>query len=216
VTRPSAQPRQDSPVTAPAGAGASVASSVLAATEALDHLERSLRAGGFVEGTSAYERMAEVLLAQRLWHGSSDPRLADDFQRLGETARRIFGMLHPYTVVMRRLATLAPAGAEADHAADDGEAARVAVLTELNRRGRRGASMTVLTRATGLAAAVVEAVLRPLIDDGEVTERGIRTARSFSMADPAPGRAAPSRAAPSRAARGRRQPVRPARREEGR
>jgi len=206
VTRPSAQPRQDSPVTAPAGASANVACSVLAATQALDHLERSLRAGGFVEGTSAYERMAEVLLAQRLWHGSSDPRLADDFQRLGETARRIFGMLHPYTVVMRRLATLAPADVEADHAADDGEADRVAVLAELNRRGRRGASMTVLTRATGLAAAVVEAVLRHLIDDGVVTERGTGTARSFRVADPAPGRAA----------RGRRQPVRPARREEGR
>jgi hypothetical protein len=81
---PSARPRQDSPTTAPAVTDANVARSVLAATQALDHLERSLRAGGFVEGTSAYERMAEVLLAQRLWHGSSDRRLADDFQRLGK------------------------------------------------------------------------------------------------------------------------------------
>jgi hypothetical protein len=113
-------------------------------------------------------------------------------------------MLHPYTVVMRRLAALAPDDAEADRVADDGAADRVAVLAELNRRGRRGASMPVLTRVTGLAAAVVEAVLRRLIDDGVVTERGIGAARSFILADP------------GRGARGRRQPVRPARTEERR
>ena len=45
-----------------------VADSVEAAIAALEQLAASLRQGGFAEGASAYQRMAEVLVAQQLFH----------------------------------------------------------------------------------------------------------------------------------------------------
>jgi phage tail tape-measure protein len=183
---------------------ANVAQSVQAATQALHHLEQSMRAAGFPEGTTAYERMAEVLLAQWVSQGLSNAERRTDFERLGEIAGRIFGMLHPYTVVMRRLAALAP---------NDSERARAAVVAELHRRGRRGASPAVLARATGLAPSIVDAALARLVDDRAVQPRGTGAARTFVVTEPTdvdtrrrrrPPRPASGRPEPARTVRAKR------------
>ncbi|MEW2084239.1 hypothetical protein [Streptomyces sp. NPDC005283] len=183
-----------------------VASSVEAAALALDRLEQSLRAGGFAEGTTAYQRMADVLLAQRLLPGDSagpetDPSVLRGFEHIGETAGRIYGLLEPYAAVMRRLAALAPAapgdaGPTARSAgpaapAEPGvtaapavtEAARAAVLAALRRRGRRGASVSVLCRTTGLPSGVAEAALDALVGDGTACTRDAGGVRSFLLRD---------------------------------
>jgi hypothetical protein len=121
-----------------AAADANVAQSVQAATQALDHLEQSLRASGFPEGTSAYERMTDVLLAQWVSQGAADSQRSGDFERLGQVAGRIFGILHPYVVSMRRLAALAP---------DDGERARAAVVAEPGEQTHRHPRRTAPARS---------------------------------------------------------------------
>ncbi|GAA3842171.1 hypothetical protein ACFS5L_05860 [Streptomyces phyllanthi] len=166
--------------------GNHVASSVEAAAQALDRLEQSLRAGGFPEGTTAYECMAEVLLAQRLFpDGPSatgpDPAVLRGFEQIGTTAGRIYGLLQPYVAVMRRLAALAPAAAvdAAPAAPAVPPDVSAAVLAALRRRGRRGASVSVLCRTTGLAAGVVEAALDALVGHGIARTRDGGGVRSF-------------------------------------
>jgi hypothetical protein len=170
----SAPPSRQSPDPGAETAGTSatdtnVTQSVQAATQALDHLERSLHAAGFPGGTSAYERMADVLLAQWVSEGPAGRHIVD-FQRLGEIAGRVFGILQPYVVVMRRLAALAP---------EDGDRVRAAVMAELQRRGRRGASPSVLARSTRLERSAVDAALARLVADGAVQRRGAESAPSF-------------------------------------
>jgi hypothetical protein len=198
MTDPAAPPREPpDPGTVTTGTSASdanITQSVQAATLALNQLEQSLRAAGFLEGTSAYERMADVLLAQWVSQGVAG-RHTVDFQRLGEIAGRIFGILHPYSVVMRRLAALAP---------DDGERVRATVIAELQRRGRRGASPSVLSRMTGIKPSTVDAALARLVADGAVQLRGTGSAPSFVVAEAdGRGRRPPPRSASARAEQAR-------------
>lgn len=190
-----------------------IAQSLNAAAQALDHLEHSLRTAGFPEGTDAYQRMSEVLLAQRLFPDSLDQELMSGFEHIGRTAGRIYGILHPYTAVMRRLAALGPSPTDttgADATAADTTAARTAVLAELRRRGRRGASLSVLVRATGLAADAVRSVLDGIVEDGGARVRRTGEACSYVIALPEGDspRSAPPRTArparPTRPTRGRR------------
>ncbi|WP_406730151.1 hypothetical protein [Streptomyces sp. NBC_01794] len=184
-----------------------VASSVEAAALALDRLEQSLRVGGFAEGTTAYQRMADVLLAQRLFPGDdsagpeTDPSVLRGFEHIGETSGRIYGLLEPYAAVMRRLAALAPAapGDAGPTARSVGpaapaepgvtaapavtEAACATVLAALRRRGRRGASVSVLCRTTGLPSGVAEAALDALVGDGTACTRDAGGVRSFLLRD---------------------------------
>jgi hypothetical protein len=169
---------------------ANVAASLNAAQQALDQLERSLRGAGFAEGVAAYERMAEVLMSQYLLHASDTPAMAGGFMRLGETARRLFGLLHPYAAVTRQLATLAAEPPEPPVAAG-----RNTVLAELQRRRRRGASAQLLVSTTGLPKAAVEAVLAELVADGAVAARGEGATAMYVPAD-ARGAAPRSRGLP--------------------
>lgn len=155
---------------------AHVAQSVTAATEALTQLEWSLRAGGFAEGAPAYQRMAEVLVAQRLFLGAEDPALSQHFERLGGTARRIFELLEPYAAAMRRLATMAPERAE--------PGAVEAVLEQVARRGRRGTSASVVSRATRLPLEQVEQALSELTSSGSVVSRTTGDLVSYRLASP--------------------------------
>ena len=150
-----------------------VLQSVAAATQALDQLEQSLRSGGFAEGAAAYQRMAEVLVAQRLVH--DDGAMAPGFERLGDTARKVFELLDPYSTAMRRLAALAPERAD--------DRARQAVLDQLGRRGRRGASASVLARASRMSAESVEQSLQELVAAGIVVVRGSGEVCSYRLAE---------------------------------
>jgi hypothetical protein len=155
---------------------AQVQQSVGAATQALSQLEASLRGGGFAEGAAAYQRMAEVLVAQRLFCDSEDATLAADFDRLGATARRVFELLDPYAGAMRRLATLAPQ--QVDETAID------AVREQLARRGRRGMSLSLLVRSTKLTRVQVEEAVAHLMEVGEVVARASGDSASYRLADP--------------------------------
>lgn len=137
--------------------------SVEAATTALEHLEKSLRQAGFAEGAAAYQRMAEVLVAQSMFTTAADEELMGRFEQLGRTARRVFELLQPYTSAMRRLTVLA--GAELPDLTP-------VVLEHLKRRGRRGASASVLARTTRFPQPDIEAVLATLVATGEVVSRG--------------------------------------------
>jgi hypothetical protein len=143
--------------------GDHVARSVTAAATALAHLEQSLRAGGFADGAAAYTRMADVLVAQRLFLAADDEQLGEQFGALGSSARRVFELLEPYTAAMRQLATLAPPRIDARTLA--------AVHDQLARRGRRGASLSVLARTTRLPADQVERAVGQLVADGRVAGR---------------------------------------------
>lgn len=153
---------------------AHVALSLAAATEALTQLERSLRSGGFAEGAAAYQRMAEVLVAQRLFLGAEDPALSERFDHLGSTARRVFELLDPYAGAMRRLATLAPERVE--------PGAVEAVLEQIGRRGRRGTSSSVVSRATRLPLVQVEQALAELVAAGTVVRRTTGDLTSYRLA----------------------------------
>jgi hypothetical protein len=64
---------------------------------------------------------------------------------------------------MRRLTVLA---------GEDQPDVTPAVVDQLKRRGRRGASASVLTRVTRLPQAEVEAALATLVATGDVVNRG--------------------------------------------
>jgi hypothetical protein len=155
-----------------------VRQSVDAATEALSQLARSLRAGGFAEGAGAYQRMAQVLVAQRIFHAAEDPDLAARFDRLGETARSVFELLEPYTTAMRRLAALAPEPEPVD------TVSAAAVLDQLGRRGRRGMSTSLLIRATKLPRDQVEAAVARLVQDERVVARDAGGTTTYRLANP--------------------------------
>ncbi|MEQ7125397.1 hypothetical protein ABN034_12850 [Actinopolymorpha sp. B11F2] len=166
--------------------GDHVARSVEAASTALSQLEHSLRAGGFAQGAAAYERMAEVLAAQHLFLGGDDPALADRFGQLGSTARRVFALLEPYASAMRKLAILAP------ERCDPREVA--AVREQLGRRGKRGTSVSVLSRSTRLAPDKVERALAELVDEGTVHSRTVGDLTTYRLVpstahSPQPGKA---------------------------
>lgn len=144
-----------------------VRESVAAATAALEQLEKSLRQGGFAEGASAYERMAEVLIAQRMFADEADDDADAQFEQLGLIARRVFELLHPYASAMRKLAVLAPDSSQS--------AAAEAVLGQLERRGRRGATRSVLSRVTRIRPMEVDRALASLVRDGKVITRGGNT-----------------------------------------
>ena len=106
--------------------------------------------------------MAEVILAQRMLGSGRDPALLPLYEHLGEVARRLFGLIHPYESVMRKLAVLAPAH-------DEAHLSRL--VDVLTRRGRRGASVSVLARECALPATDVSAALARLEEAGTVRAR---------------------------------------------
>lgn len=159
-----------------------VTSSVDAATAALEQLAGSLRRGGFAEGAPSYQRMAEVLVAQRLLHDGIDDPLSARFEQLGGLAREVFELLEPYTSAMRRLAAMA--------AERPDERAVAAIRAQLERRGRRGATASVLTRAAHVPRETTERVLAALVADGTVVRRGTGDVQFYRLAT-ASGRAAP-------------------------
>lgn len=142
-----------------------VADSVEAAIGALEQLVASLKEGGFAAGAPAYQRMAEVLVAQRLFHENDDETdpLVARFDHLGDLAREVFELLEPYTSAMRRLAMIAP---------ERPDATSVAVISaQLERRNRRGATASVLARAAHVPRETTERVLATLVADGSVARR---------------------------------------------
>lgn len=159
-----------------------VADSVEAAIGALDLLATSLRRGGFAEGAAAYQRMAEVLVAQRMFHEDDDEAdpVVVRFDHLGSLAREVFELLEPYSSAMRRLAAIAPDRPDAT--------AVTAIRAQLERRGRRGATASVLARAAHVPREATERVLAALVADGVVVCRHNGDVGSYRLAT-LPGRA---------------------------
>ncbi|QZY28960.1 hypothetical protein [Nocardioides coralli] len=151
-----------------------VADSVEAAIGALEQLASSLRRSGFEDGAPAYSRMAEVLVAQRLFHQPGGAGAPPRFDHLGDVAREVFELLEPYVAAMRRLATMAPDRLD--------EAATEAVRAQLEKRGRRGATASVLSRSAHVPAPVAQRVLAALVADGSVVTRTAGDVVSYRLA----------------------------------
>jgi DNA-binding transcriptional ArsR family regulator len=169
---------------------ANVSASVEAASQALSQLHQSLGRGGFAEGAAAYERMAELLLTQYMWAESQDAPLQEEFEALGDIARRIFSLLEPYTTAMKRLAVLAP---------PDHEIVRRRVREALAKRGTRGISASTLARELRIERPVLDELLGKLLGEGIVTVRGSGAAAIYSL--PRGGHGRPARAPRPAAAR---------------
>ena len=157
-----------------------VAHSVEASIGALEQLAASLRAGGFAEGAASYQRMAEVLVAQRMFHepeaaAALDP-LAARFDHLGSLARDVFELLEPYTSAMRRLASIAPERLD--------PRAVAAVHDQLRRRGRRGATASVLARAAHVGRDLTDQVLDAMVAEGSVVRRAVGDTVSYRLVAP--------------------------------
>lgn len=190
-------------MTTPAAATAGhVKDSVEAALTALRHFEHALLESGFSEGAEAYGRMAEVVVAQFAWSADGSTDSAADFAAIGETASRIYGLLQPYTVAMRRLTVLAGARDVGDQAPEDESVpdraaggpdeadALAAVAEEIRRRGRRGILLTSLVRSAELDTSTVEEAVRRLEASGDIWVRGAGARRTvFDAALAPPGRA---------------------------
>ena len=92
----------------PESLAANIAASLRTADEVLAHLETSLRRGGFAEGLTAYRKLCDTLINQRLWSATEAPSAELDvlFAAIGARARAVYGLLSPYTELMRRLAAI--------------------------------------------------------------------------------------------------------------
>jgi hypothetical protein len=156
--------------------GSHVADSVEAAITALEHLAASLREGGFAEGASSYQRMADVLLAQRVFYaaGGGSELPTERFDHLGEVAREVYELLEPYAGAMRRLAAMAPERLD--------EKAVAAVRIQLEKRGNRGATASVLSRSAHVPRETTDAVLASFVADGTVQRRAAGDVESFRLA----------------------------------
>lgn len=88
-----------------------IAGSARTAEQVLAHMESSLRRAGFDQGLGAYRKMGETLVGQRLW---SQAQQSEEINRLyaavSARARSIYGLLEPYTELMRQLASLEALG----------------------------------------------------------------------------------------------------------
>lgn len=88
-----------------------IVGSARTAEQVLAHMESSLRRAGFDQGLGAYRKMGETLVGQRLW---SQAQQNDEINRLyaavSARARSIYGLLEPYTDLMRQLASLEALG----------------------------------------------------------------------------------------------------------
>jgi hypothetical protein len=166
-------------------AGDHISDSVEAGIVALEQLAESLRQGGFAEGAAAYQRMVDVLVAQRLLHERIDDPLTARFEHVGEIARQVFELLEPYATAMRRLATMAPERPD--------DQAMASIRSQLERRGSRGATASVLSRAARLPRATVDRLLAALVADGTVLCRNTGDVESYRLAAQATtaGRGAP-------------------------
>lgn len=91
-----------------------IAGSARTAEQVLAHMESSLRRAGFDQGLGAYRKMGETLVGQRLW---SQAQQNEEINRLyaavSARARSIYGLLEPYTELMRQLASLEALGESA-------------------------------------------------------------------------------------------------------
>lgn len=147
--------------------------SLSAAREALGYLVASLERAGFGDNSPAYEKLAEVLVGQRLWAEQNDvDRFDADFRVIGELSVRLDQLIAPYARMARSLSALEQMAAQPPRFAPDtaeGEVVRAI--------GDRVASLTAISTACTLSTREVRRVLLGLVDVGAVleTRSGSRT-----------------------------------------
>jgi len=102
-------------------------------------------------------------------------------------ARDVFELLEPYTSAMRRLASIAPERLD--------PRAVAAVHDQLRRRGRRGATASVLARAAHVGRELTDQVLEAMVAEGSVVRRRVGDTVSYRLTAPAEAREAGTRGA---------------------
>lgn len=152
-----------------------IVATVATAEGVLAQFRDSLVQAGFAEGAVPYTRLADTLIAQRLWVESSGMAAQARFQAVGVHARAITELLQPYLDAFQRLSVLAAprlvvdegdSGTDAAPGEEPDEASE-RVLRALEAAGRP-LSLTALRDAARLTRADLGAALDRLAEAGRV------------------------------------------------
>ncbi|HEX9864314.1 MAG TPA: hypothetical protein VGC03_05040 [Acidimicrobiia bacterium] len=144
-----------------------------AAKDALGFLVASLEGAGFGDNASAYVKMAEVVVSQRLWVDDEGiDRFDDDFLAVGTLGVRIHELLDPYIRMAMSLTVLLKLTPDISHFDPDSPEALV-----LQWLGGEAMSATAIASVTGLRTSLVRSALAQLVESNLVAERrsGSRT-----------------------------------------
>jgi len=87
-----------------------IVATVATAEAVLAQFRQSLVQAGFAEGALPYTRLADTIIAQRLWVESSGMAAEARFRAVGVHARALTELLQPYVEAFQRLSALAGAG----------------------------------------------------------------------------------------------------------
>lgn len=150
-----------------------------AAREALGYLVASLERAGFGDNSPAYEKMAEVLVGQRLWAEENDvDRFDADFRAVGELSLRLDRLIAPYARMARTLSALEQMAAQPPRVASNTPEGEV-----VQAIGDRPASLTAISAKCALSTREVRRVLRELVATGAVVEARSGSRTRYAVAE---------------------------------
>lgn len=156
------------PTPSPEVLRANIAGSVRTAEQVLAHLETSLRRAGFEEGLAAYRKMGETLVGQRLWsQRERNEEIEQLFAALSGRARSIYGLLEPYSELMRKIASLDALAKPQPESAELDALGR----TILDALAVGEMSLTALRSRLSASRGEIETRLGQLENDGRVKSR---------------------------------------------
>ncbi len=147
---------------------------------ALRHFATSLEKAGFQKGAAAYQKMAAVVVGQRLWANSEGIDEFDDrFRRVAALAEDIRSNLAPYVEVMEKLRVIAELVDTPVLIASEPVSARIlAVLKDANRP----MSQTAIRSAVGDNVSMIRRELSKLVKRGVVEKTGSSSRPAYALA----------------------------------
>lgn len=161
---------------------ANVESTLSSVTQALTHLNDSLRDAGFGAGAPTYLKMADIVVGQAMWLSSQDiPDLDGDLEAVASLAAEIRGALQPYVMAMERLMAVAelPDAVDPARGVLDADARHV---LEVVAGEATPVSMTWIRQRARMPSRRLRGLLDELVTAGTLTESGSSSRRLYSPA----------------------------------
>lgn len=159
-----------------------LAQSLGAAGEALEYLVASLERAGFGDNAPAYEKMAEVLVGQRMWAEEQGiHRFDTEFHKVGGLGRRLRELIDPYGRMARTLIALLDMVETPPPLPPDTPEAIVLVAM-----GDETLSMTAISSRCEFTTSQVRRMLAALVESGTVVERRSGSRTRYQLAGGAP------------------------------
>lgn len=172
---------------------ANILKSVTSAKQALDHLHKNLRDGGFPSALETYQTMTKTLVGQRLWamNAGGNDELETAFRSLAEVARDVHRIMEPYVDQMRRLASLDEIGnagslGGAKSPSEKTLAEEHMRVLSIVKGSQRPVTLSRLSTALGLTTPTLNRVLKELERAGKIkfVESGTRKRVAMAGNDP--------------------------------